>query len=361
MSKRVYNFSPGPGIIAEEVLLKAQKDLFCYGNSGMSVMEMSHRSADYDAIIRRAESLCREILGLSDNYKVLFLQGGATMQFAQVPLNLMNGSGSADYIESGDFAKKAAKEAKLYGEVRTVASSAADNYSYVPTWDEKDFNPAADYFHITTNNTIYGTHFATLPDTGSVPLVADMSSNIFAEPYDFNKFGLIYAGAQKNIGPSGVTLVIVREDLLGKHREGTPTILRYQTQADAGSMYNTPPTFGVYMAMLTFEWILEQGGINAMHDLALRRSKILYDTIDSSSLYQGTANKEYRSLMNVTFRTGDENLDAQFIAEAKKEGLVNLKGYRTVGGMRTSIYNAMPIEGVEALTDFMRRFEARVG
>ena len=357
--KRVYNFSAGPGVIAEEVLLKAQRDMLCYGNSGMSVMEMSHRSADYEPIIRRAEDLLRQIMDIGENYKVLFLQGGATMQFAQIPLNLMNGSGRADYIESGDFAKKAAKEASRYGTVNIVASSAEEKYTCIPKWDEKNFDSGADYFHITTNNTIYGTRFTALPNTGAVPLVADMSSNILSEEYDVSKFGLIYAGAQKNIGPSGVTVVIVRDDLIGKARDITPTLLDYKVLADAGSMYNTPTTFGIYVAMLTFEWILEQGGVPAMNALAQKRSQILYDRIDASNLFKGVANPADRSLMNITFSTGDPEVDGRFIAEAKQEGFVNLKGYRTVGGMRASIYNAMPVEGVEALADFMSRFEKR--
>ena len=355
--KRVFNFSPGPGMISEEVLKKAQKDLLCYGDSGMSVMEMSHRSSDFKPIIGRAESLVHQLLGLDDQYKVLFLQGGASMQFSQVTLNLLSGSGSADFIDSGSFAKKAIEEASRYGKINIVASSSKDTYNHIPEWNEQDFDKNADYFHITTNNTIYGTRFTTLPETGNVPLVADMSSNILADMYDFSKFGLIYAGAQKNIGPSGVTIVIIRKDLLGKAMDITPTMLDYKVMADEGSMYNTPPTFGIYIAMLNFEWVLEQGGIPAMNKLAQKRAGLLYDAIDRSKLFRGTAVNKDRSLMNITFLTGNEKLDNRFVSEAKKEGLVNLKGYRTVGGMRASMYNAMPLEGVQALVDFMQRFE----
>ena len=358
--KRVYNFSAGPAAISEEVLKRAQGELLSYGDSGMSVMEMSHRSTDFEPIIERAESLLRQILGIGENYKVLFLQGGAWMQFAQVPMNLMTGSGRADYIESGSFAKNAIKEASRYGKINVVASSAADHYTCIPDWDESSFDPEADYFHITTNNTIYGTRFTTLPETGDVPLVADMSSNILADIYDFSRFGLIYAGAQKNIGPSGVTIVIVREDLLGKAMDITPTMLNYKVMADAGSMHNTPPTFGIYIAMLNFEWILNQGGLQAMNRLAQKRAQILYDVLDHSSLFKGVANKADRSLMNVTFVTGDADTDKRFVAEARKEGIVNIKGHRSVGGMRASIYNAMPIEGAQALADFMRRFEKNI-
>ena len=358
--KRVYNFSAGPGVISEEVLLSAQKDLLCYGNSGMSVMEMSHRSSDYTPIIERAEALLREILGLSDSYKVLFLQGGASLQFAQVPMNLLTGSGSADYIDSGIFAKKALDEVRKYGKINVVASSAAENYTRIPDWNEKDFDPHADYFHITTNNTIYGTRFSTLPEVGNVPLVADMSSNILAEEYDFSKFGLVYAGAQKNLGPSGVTVVIIREDLLGKAMDITPSVLNYTTMVKEGSMYNTPTTFGIYIAMLTFEWVLRQGGLSAMSQLAKKRAQILYDAIDASTVFRGVARKEDRSFMNVTFLSGNEEIDNRFVSEAKKEGIVNIKGHRSVGGIRASIYNAMPVEGVLALADLIKRFEKNV-
>jgi phosphoserine aminotransferase len=355
--KRVYNFSAGPAVIPEEVLTQAQNEMLCYGSSGMSVMEMSHRSSDFEPIIESAEELLRQILGLSDEYKVLFLQGGASMQFAQVPLNLLNKSGKADYIESGSFAKNAIKEASRFGSINVVASSAKDGYTHIPAWDEKDFDPEADYFHITTNNTIFGTRYTKLPSTGDVPLVADMSSNILADEYDFSKFGLIYAGAQKNIGPAGVTVVIVKESLIGNPVKGAPTMLDYKVMADAGSMYNTPPTYGIYIAKLIFEWILKQGGLHAMNELAVKRSNILYDLLDASKLFKGVAEKQDRSLMNVTFVTGDKDLDAKFVKQAGAEGFVNIKGHRSVGGMRASIYNAMPIEGVEALADFMRRFE----
>lgn len=358
--KRVHNFSAGPAMIPQEVLEKARRELLCYGDSGMSVMEMSHRSSDYKPIIERAESLLRELLGVDKSYKILFLQGGATQQFSQIPMNLLTGSGRADYIESGNFAQKAAKEASRYGKVQIVASSAADAYNHVPSWKQEDFDPQADYFHITTNNTIFGTRFTEIPETGDVPLVADMSSNILAEDYDFSKFSLIYAGAQKNIGPSGVTVVIVKEDILKKEPlPFTPSIMNYHTMIKEGSMYNTPSTYSIYVAMLVFEWIIDQGGIPAMKKLAEKRAAILYDTLDQSRLFKGTSAKKDRSLMNITFITGDTERDNRFVAEAKEEGLVNLKGHRLVGGIRASIYNAMPIDGVEALADFMKRFEKK--
>ena len=355
--RRVFNFSAGPGALPLEVLEKAQQELICYGNSGMSVMEMSHRSKDYDAIIKSAEAKLREVMGIPDNYKVLFLQGGASLQFAMIPLNLLRKSYKADYIESGMFASKALKEAKKFGTINVVASSKADNYTYVPKVAKEDFDPEADYAYICANNTIYGTKFYEYPDTGNVPLVADMSSCILSEPVDVSKFGIIYAGAQKNLGPAGVTLVIIREDLIGHAKENTPSMLDYKIMVENESMYNTPPTYGIYMLKLMFEWIEAQGGVAAVEKRNKEKAAILYDYLDQSKLFKGTANKEDRSLMNVTFVTGDTDLDAKFVKEATAEGLVSLKGHRSVGGMRASIYNAMPLEGVQKLVDFMKKFE----
>lgn len=355
--QRVYNFSAGPGALPLEVLEKAQQELTCYGNSGMSVMEMSHRSKDYDVIIKGAEATLREVMGIPDNYKVLFLQGGASLQFAMIPLNLLRKSFKADYIESGQFASKALKEAKKYGEINVVASSKADNYTYVPKVPKEAFDPEADYVYICDNNTIYGTKFHEYPDTGSIPLVADMSSCILSETVDVSKFGLIYAGAQKNLGPAGVTLVIIREDLIGFAGEKVPAMLDYKLMADNDSMYNTPPTYGIYMLKLMFEWIEAQGGVTELEKRNKAKAELLYSFLDQSRLFKPTAQKESRSMMNVTFVTGNPELDAKFVKEAANEGLVSLKGHRSVGGMRASIYNAMPIEGVQKLVDFMKKFE----
>ena len=356
--RRVFNFSAGPGALPLEVLEKAQQELICYGDSGMSVMEMSHRSKDYDAIIKSAEAKLREVMGIPANYKVLFLQGGASLQFAMIPLNLLRKSFKADYIESGQFASKALKEAQKFGTINVVASSKADQYSYIPKVAKEDFDPEADYVYICDNNTIYGTKFHEYPDTGDVPLVADMSSCILSEPVDVSKFGIIYAGAQKNLGPAGVTLVIIREDLIGHAKENTPAMLDYKLMADNNSMYNTPPTYGIYMLKLMFEWIEAQGGVKELEKRNKAKAELLYNFLDQSKLFKGTARKEDRSMMNVTFVTGDPELDAKFVKEAAAEGLVSLKGHRSVGGMRASIYNAMPIEGVQKLVDFMRKFEA---
>lgn len=354
---RVFNFSAGPGALPLEVLEKAQQELICYGNSGMSVMEMSHRSKDYDAIIRSAEAKLREVMGIPDNYKVLFLQGGASLQFAMIPLNLLRKSFKADYIESGMFASKALKEAKKFGTINVVGSSKADNYSYIPKVAKEKFDSDADYAYICANNTIYGTKFHEYPDTGNVPLVADMSSCILSEPVDVSKFGIIYAGAQKNLGPAGVTLVIIREDLIGHAKESVPSMLDYKLMAENDSMYNTPPTYGIYMLKLMFEWIEAQGGVKELEKRNKAKADLLYGFLDQSKLFKGTAHKEDRSMMNVTFVTGDVDLDAKFVKEATAEGLVSLKGHRSVGGMRASIYNAMPIEGVQKLVDFMKKFE----
>ncbi|MBR7163630.1 MAG: 3-phosphoserine/phosphohydroxythreonine transaminase [Clostridia bacterium] len=353
---RVYNFSAGPSMLPEAVLEKAAEQMLNYEGSGMSVMEMSHRSADYEAIIGGAESLLRELMQIPDNYKVLFLQGGASSQFAMIPLNLMR-TGKADYVITGQWSKKAAQEAEKYGTVNRVASSADKTFSYIPELDPATFTKDADYFHITFNNTIYGTRYTSLPDTGDVPLVADISSNILSQPIDVSKFGMLYAGAQKNMGPAGVTVVIIREDLLGFTKEGTPTMFDYQIHVDNGSMYNTPPTYGIYICKLVLEWLKELGGIQAMYEINLKKAKILYDYLDESNMFRGTVVAKDRSLMNVPFVTDSDELNAKFIKEAKAAGFVNLKGHRTVGGMRASIYNAMPVEGVEKLVAFMKEFE----
>ncbi len=354
---RVYNFSAGPSALPEEVLKKAAEQMTEYEQSGMSVMEMSHRSADYEAIIGKAESLLRELMHIPDNYKVLFLQGGASTQFAMIPLNLLRKSKKADYVITGQWAKKAAQEAEKYGEIKKVASSADKTFSYIPKLDKSEFTPDADYFHITYNNTIYGTRYTSLPDTGNVPLVADISSNILSEPIDVTKFGMLYAGAQKNMGPAGLTVVIIREDLIGDVEPFVPTMLTYRIHAENGSMYNTPPTYAIYICMLVLEWLKEQGGIEGMYQTNLKKAEAIYSYLDSSEMFKGTVVPEDRSLMNVPFITDSEELNAKFIKEAKAKGFVNLKGHRTVGGMRASIYNAMTLEGVEALVAFMKEFE----
>ena len=355
---RVYNFSAGPSCLPEEVLKRAADEMLDCNGSGQSVMEMSHRSKEYQAIIDECEALLRELMEIPENYKVLFLQGGASTQFAMLPLNLMNGSGKADFVITGQWANKAYQEASRYGQANIVASSKDKTFSYIPKLDKSTFTPDADYFHICFNNTIYGTKYTELPDTGNVPLVADISSFIMSEPLDVSKFGVLYAGAQKNLAPAGVTIVIIREDLIGNARDITPTMLNYKTHADNGSMYNTPPCYTIYMAKLVLEWVKEQGGIAAMKDRNEKKAKLLYDFLDSSKMFKGTVVPEDRSLMNVPFVTGNDELDAKFVAEAKKAGFVNLKGHRSVGGMRASIYNAMPYEGVEALVEFMKKFEA---
>lgn len=355
--ERVYNFSPGPSMLPLSVLQKAQKEMLNYKDTGMSVMELSHRSKIFTEIIEEAESLLRELMGIPENYKVLFLQGGASTQFAMVPLNLMAKNKKADYVITGSFAKKAAAEAKRYGTVNIVASSADRNFSYIPDIDSLKPGVDSDYFHITTNNTIYGTRYTKLPETGNVPLVADMSSNILSETYDVTKFGLIYAGAQKNIAPAGLTIVIIREDLIGNALDITPTMLDYKTHADNNSLYNTPTTYSIYMAKLVFEWLKEQGGVAAIEKVNVEKAKLLYDCIDNSDFYTGTAVPEYRSIMNVTFTLPSEELTSKFVKEAEKAGLTTLKGHRSVGGIRASIYNAMPIDGVKALVEFMKKFE----
>lgn len=354
---RVYNFSAGPSMLPEAVLKKAAEEMLDYQGSGQSVMEMSHRSKVFDAIIKDTEKLFREIMNIPDNYKVLFLQGGASTQFAAIPLNFMNGSGKADYIVTGQWAKKALAEAKKYGEARAVASSADKTFSYIPKTTKADFDPEADYVYICMNNTIYGTVYHELPDTGDIPLIADVSSCFLSEPLDVSKFAVVYGGAQKNVAPAGVTICIIREDMLGNARDITPTMLDYKVQADADSLYNTPPCWNIYITKLVLEWIKELGGLSAMKERNEKKAEILYNFLDSSEMFKGTVVAEDRSLMNVPFVTDSEDLNAKFIKEAADNGFINLKGHRSVGGMRASIYNAMPIEGVEKLVAFMAKFE----
>lgn len=350
---RVYNFAPGPSMLATEVLEKVQKDLLCYGSTGMSVMEMSHRSKMYLDIFDKTVADFKDVMGVPEGYKVMFLQGGATAMFAAVAMNLMQG-GKADYIDSGNFAHNALVEAQKYGEVNIAGSSRADNYTHIPDYT---LSPDAKYVHITTNNTISGTRYDRLPETGGIPLVADMSSNILSEVYDVSRFGVIYAGAQKNVAPAGVVILVVREDLLGRELPITPKVMSFKKMADADSMLNTPNCFGIYVAGLTFEWLKKQGGVAAIEKVNIEKANLLYDFLDNSKLFTGTAQKAYRSRMNVTFVTGNPDLDAAFVKEAAAKGLVNLKGHRIVGGMRASIYNAMPVEGVAKLVEFMKEFE----
>lgn len=338
------------------VLEKAAAEMTNYGGSGMSVMEMSHRSKYYDDIINGAQDVLRRVYNIPDNYRILFMQGGATMQFSAVPLNLMV-TGKADYAITGNFARNAYKEAKKFGDIHIAATSEADNFTWVPTPDQLDVRPDADYFYICANNTIFGTEWHYDPNTGDVPVVADMSSNILSKPVDISKYGMIYAGAQKNMGPAGMAVVIIREDLMGHYRENMPVLLDYQLMADKNSMYNTPPTYSIYMMKLVTEWVEQMGGLEAMAKNADIRSSMLYDYLDSTDFYKSAAQKASRSRMNVTFRTGDDALDKKFIQESIDAGMTNLKGHRLVGGMRASIYNAMPIEGVEYLIDFMKKFE----
>ena len=354
---RVYNFSAGPSMLPLSVLERAASELVCYGESGMSVMEMSHRSPDYEAIIQDAEAKLRELMNIPDNYKVLFLQGGASTQFATVPMNLIKRTGKADYVVSGQFSGKAYKEAQKMGyDVKCIASSKEDNFDHIPAFTRDMVRPDAAYVHVCYNNTIYGTKFANIPDTGDIPLVADMSSCIISEPVDVSKFGVIYAGAQKNMAPAGLTLVIVREDLLDYAEEDMPTMLEWKTMAENDSMYNTPPCYTIYVAKLVYEWILSIGGLEKMKEMNEKKAALLYDYLDSQDYYVAPVKKDSRSLMNVTFVTGNADLDKKFASEASAAGLKNLKGHRSVGGMRASIYNAMPYEGVEALVAFMKDF-----
>lgn len=356
---RVYNFSAGPSMLPEEILKTAQAEMLCYGDSGMSVMEMSHRSKVYESIIYGAEDLLREVMGIDDKYEVFFLQGGASTQFAMIPLNLMNKNNKADFIITGQWAKKAFAEASRYGEARKIASSEDKIFTYIPKIAPSMIHSDSDYVHITLNNTIYGTKYHTLPDTGNIPLVADISSIVLSEPIDVNKFGLLYAGAQKNMGPAGVTVVIVRKDLIGNAMEFTPTMLKYETHVKDRSMYNTPPTYAIYICKLVLEWVKKMGGTEALKEINTEKANILYHYLDESDMFRGTVVKEDRSLMNVPFVTDSDELNQKFIAEAAQNGLVNLKGHRTVGGMRASIYNGMPVKGVQALVEFMKTFEAK--
>ena len=356
---RVYNFSAGPSMLPESVLKRAAAEMLDYEGSGQSVMEMSHRSKTYDAIIKSCEALLREVMQIPDNYKVLFLQGGASSQFAMVPMNLMTGSGKADYVLTGQWATKAYKEAARYGDAHVVASSKDKTFSYIPKLDPATFTKDADYFHICMNNTIYGTVYHELPETGNVPLVADISSCILSRPIDVSRFGLLYAGAQKNIGPAGLCVVIIREDLLGQEKPFTPKLLSWALEAKNGSMLNTPNTYGIYMAKLVFEWLRDLGGVPAIYERNIAKAAILYDYLDESALFHGCAERTSRSDMNVTFRTGDAGTDAEFVKFSLERGLRNLKGNRVAGGMRASLYNAMPEEGVLRLVETMKEFEAK--
>ncbi len=356
--KRIYNFSAGPAVLPEEVLRQAAEDMLDYQGHGLSVMEMSHRSKVYQSIIDAAEADLRALLKVPANYKILFLQGGGTTQFAMVPMNLMK-KRVADYIITGHWAKKAYEEAKIYGDARIIASSEDDSFSYIPDVTKLKFSPDADYVYMCDNNTIFGTKYKKYPDTKDKILVSDASSSFLSEPIDVSKFGLIFAGAQKNVGPAGVTIVIIREDLLEiPTLPGTPTLMKYKINADNGSMYNTPPAYGIYICGLVFKWLLKFGGLEAMKTHNEKKAGLIYDYLDHNRLFKGTVRPDSRSLMNVCFRTGDAALDELFLAEAKKAGFDNLKGHRSVGGMRASIYNAMPIEGVAALVEFMKKFEA---
>ncbi len=355
---RVYNFSAGPAVLPEEVLREAAEEMMDYRGTGMSVMEMSHRSKAYDTIIKEAEADLRDLLNIPDNYKVLFLQGGASQQFAMIPMNLMKNK-VADYIVTGQWAKKAYQEACMYGKANKIASSEDETFSYIPDCSDLPISEDADYVYICENNTIFGTKFHTLPNTKGKTLVSDVSSCFLSEPMDVTKYGVIYGGVQKNIGPAGVVIVIIREDLITEDTlPGTPTMLKYKIHADNESLYNTPPAYGIYICGKVFKWIKKQGGLAAMKEYNEKKAAILYDFLDESKLFKGTVRKEDRSLMNVPFVTGDADLDAKFVKEAKEAGFENLKGHRVVGGMRASIYNAMPIEGVEKLVEFMKKFEA---
>ena len=356
---RVYNFSAGPAVLPEEVLQEAAQEMMDYQGSGMSVMEMSHRSKVYEDIIKEAEADIRDLMGIPSNYKVLFLQGGGNTQFAMIPMNLMKNR-VADYIITGQWAKKAFQEAQIYGDVKAVASSEDKVFSYIPDCSDLPIRDNADYVYICENNTIYGTKFKTLPNTKGKTLVSDISSCFLSEPIDVSKYGLVWGGVQKNVGPAGVTIVIIREDLITEDTlPGTPTMLKYKIHADNNSLYNTPPCYNIYICGKVFKWIKKMGGLSAMKEHNEKKAAVLYDFLDQSKLFKGTVRKEDRSLMNVPFVTGDKELDAEFIKAAEAAGFVNLKGHRTVGGMRASIYNAMPIEGVEKLVAFMKDFEAK--
>ena len=355
---RIFNFSAGPAMLPEEVLKEAAEEMLDYRGCGMSVMEMSHRSKVYQQIIDEAEADLRQLVGIPDNYRVLFLQGGATLQFGMIPMNLMTVNKKADYIHSGVWTKKAMQDAKLFGEVNVIASSEAEGFKRVPDVKGLEFSKDADYVYMCDNNTIYGTKFHEYPNTGDIPLICDMSSCFLSEPIDVKKFGLIYAGAQKNVGPAGVTIIIIRDDLVERSKElKLPVYLKYSTHAENGSMYNTPPTYGIYICGKVFKWLLATGGLEKRKELNEAKAKVIYDYLDSSNFYKASVEKDSRSLMNVTFRTPSDELDAAFLEGAKKYKFTNLKGHRSTGGLRASIYNAMPIEGVEALVKYMKEFE----
>ena len=354
---RAYNFNAGPAVLPEEVLRKAASELVEYGSSRMSVMEMSHRSKDFEDILDHAQATLRELMGIPANYKILFLQGGASTQFAMVPMNLFRKSMTCDLVDTGFWTQRAIEDAQRYGKVRIIASSKEQNYNHIPDLNPADFSPDADYFYICTNNTIYGTRYTSFPDTGKVPLIADMSSNIMSEQIDVSRFAMIFAGAQKNIGPSGLTLVIIREDLIGPALDCTPTMLRYSTHADNNSLYNTPPTYAIYMAGLVFDYMKSIGGIAAIEKANLEKADLLYSCIEESKMFSSKINKRDRSLMNIPFSTGNPELDDKFVKESTAAGFIGLKGHRKTGGMRASMYNAMSMEGVRALVDFMKKFE----
>jgi phosphoserine aminotransferase len=357
--KRVLNFSPGPATLPESVLMRAQKEMLDCNGSGMSVMEMSHRSKVFEDILQKTQDTLRELMRIPANYKILFLQGGAWSQFSMVPLNLFRKTKKADYVLTGEWAKKAIGEARRYGEVNVVASSEPDNFNHIPEIKKEKCNNNADYFHYTHNNTIFGTRFTFIPETGNVPLICDMSSSILSEELDVSRFGLIYAGAQKNMGPAGVTLVIIREDLIGAALDITPTMFNYKVHAENNSLFNTPPCYSIYICGLVFEWIKDLGGIKVMEKINKEKAGLIYKFLDNSALFKGTVQMKDRSLMNIPFVLPTEELNKKFITEAEAAGLVNLKGHRSVGGMRASIYNAMPKEGIEKLVDFMNKFEQK--
>jgi phosphoserine aminotransferase len=360
MGERIFNFNAGPAAIPQSVLEAVRDDLLNYKGEGLSVMEMSHRSKSFDSIIKSAESLMKEVMGIPDGYKVVFFQGGATLQFAAVPMNLLPDGKFADYINSGSWSKKAISEAKKIGKtVNVIASSEDDNFSHIPTGYK--VTPGAEYLHITSNNTIFGTQYQEFPDTGDVPLIADMSSDINCRRIDVRKFGLIYAGAQKNLGPSGTTVVIIREDLMEHSPENIPSMCSYKIIGGKDSLYNTPPTFGIYIIKLILEWIKGQGGLGKLEEINKKKAQLLYDAIDKTDFYRGTVKKDSRSIMNVTFRLASEELEQKFIAEALKSGMLGLKGHRSVGGIRASIYNAVPMKAIETLVGFMTDFEKQNG
>ncbi|MCC5802104.1 3-phosphoserine/phosphohydroxythreonine transaminase [Rossellomorea vietnamensis] len=356
--KRVYNFSAGPAVLPEPVLKKVQNELLNYRETGMSVMELSHRSAPFQNIIEEAQGILRELLAIPDDYRVVFMQGGASLQFSMIPLNLLGEGQGADYIVTGSWSKKAFKEAEKVGDIRTL--SLTEPFE-IPAYTPEDFSPESSYVHITSNNTIEGTRFAQYPDTGGIPLVADMSSHILSEKIDVSSFGLIYAGAQKNLGPSGVTVAIIRDSLIGKAPDTCPTMLNYETYVKHDSLFNTPPTFSIYVLKLVLEWVKENGGVEGMQEHNERKAALLYNCIDESSLFRNPVTEKNRSLMNIPFSTGSDELDADFLKGAKAEGFEFLKGHRSVGGMRASLYNAMPLEGVKSLVDFMKKFESDRG